>query len=298
MRLVRPFAITPESLIATNVDEPQTLWSSATAYVTNNVVYRVIDGLHQGFKARRNNTNKPPETSLEDWDATGPTAPYRMFDQAVQSQTERADDITVSVAVTGRVDTVALLNIRGQTVTVTVEDDDVGVVYDETYSLTTTAGINNWAAYFREPIERADELILQDLPPGYSSPTVTVTIANPGAVAKCGAMVVGRGRTIGLTRYSPRLGLIDYSLKKTNDFGEYTVVERPFSDTADFQILIENAQVDPVKRLLAGYRATPILYIGSPHYAATAVYGFVREFNIEIAYPTRSLCSLSLEGLT
>jgi hypothetical protein len=33
-------------------------------------------------------------------------------------------------------------------------------------------------------------------------------------------------------------------------------------------------------------------------YAPNSVYGFFKDFNIEVSYPTQSWCSLEIEGLT
>ena len=50
--------------------------------------------------------------------------------------------------------------------------------------------------------------------------------------------------------------------------------------------------------LRAALRATPVLWIGSESFESLTVYGFYKEFSIDIAYPTVSYCSLTIEGLT
>lgn len=297
MKIVRPVVVTETVLTSSNVAETEAAWSAVTAYSIGNAVRRTIDGIHIRFVALTANTNKVPEDNPADWQNEGATNRYEMFDSSVQSQTENADSIAVQLAIPGRIDTLALLNVEGLTAQVTLTDAVDGVIYDEEYSLVSTLGINDWAAYFREPIVRKDELILTDLPP-YANPTLNVTIEDLGATAKCGVLLPGYSREIGETLIGPQLGIVDYSIKQTDDFGEITVVERPYSDTAEFQVLVENTFVDALKKLLTDLRATPILYLGSPDYTSMAVYGFFREFNIEVAYPTHSLTTISLEGLT
>ena len=48
----------------------------------------------------------------------------------------------------------------------------------------------------------------------------------------------------------------------------------------------------------AALRATPVLWIGSESFESLTVYGFYKEFSIDLAYPTVSYCSLTIEGLT
>ena len=50
--------------------------------------------------------------------------------------------------------------------------------------------------------------------------------------------------------------------------------------------------------MLAAYRAEPMLWIGSEQYASTWVYGFYRDFSVEITFPNQSYLNLGLEGLT
>jgi len=49
--------------------------------------------------------------------------------------------------------------------------------------------------------------------------------------------------------------------------------------------------------LLDGYRATPIVYLGSEQFGSTIVYGFYNDYAAVIAYPTHSLLNIQLESL-
>ena len=59
----------------------------------------------------------------------------------------------------------------------------------------------------------------------------------------------------------------------------------------------ENIRV--VRKLLEDLRATPAVWLGtdSSDYDSLNVYGYYRDFNIEITYPSYSLCRLEIEGL-
>ena len=60
-------------------------------------------------------------------------------------------------------------------------------------------------------------------------------------------------------------------------------------------------QMNKVQRVLADVRATPCVWIGADDaqlYAPLIVYGWYRDFSIDVAYPTTSYVSLEVEGLT
>ena len=61
--------------------------------------------------------------------------------------------------------------------------------------------------------------------------------------------------------------------------------------------MIDKARLDAVESALSAYRATPLVWIGNDNlYTALIVYGFYRDFDINISYPAQSDCSLSIEG--
>ena len=79
-----------------------------------------------------------------------------------------------------------------------------------------------------------------------------------------------------------------------------TFVRRDFSKRLTARLMLPNTQINRVQRVLADLRAQPAIWVTSdvPDLAPLTVYGFFRDFNIEVAYPTESFCSLEIEGLT
>jgi hypothetical protein len=124
-----------------------------------------------------------------------------------------------------------------------------------------------------------------------------VTLEAPGETVLCGALIPGLSRDIGGAQYGATVGIIDFTRKTRDTNGNYTVIPGAFSKRANFQVLVENTFIDQLQNLLISLRATPTLYVGSDAYAITTVYGYYRDFNVEIAYPTKSLCSIEIEGL-
>jgi hypothetical protein len=140
------------------------------------------------------------------------------------------------------------------------------------------------------------DYLVTDLPRVVSA-YVRVQLTSNSGDALLGELVVGQARVIGTTQYGAAVGIQDYSIKQANDFGEYTIVERAYHRLGDFTLWMEPSAVDALQSLLASYRALPVVYIGADDFGSTILYGFFKSFNIEIAYPSYSLCTLSVEGL-
>ncbi|MDZ4373823.1 MAG: hypothetical protein U1C74_20705, partial [Phenylobacterium sp.] len=278
-------------------------WNIATPYVIGNQVYKLIGGVHLGFTAKTNHTGTDPETdtTATDWKPTGPTNRWKMFDGAVQSQTENAESIEVTLVLppTQWIDSLAVLNVDAASLRIRVfPPGAVAAVRDETFSLVSSSGIDTLWDYFTEPIERIADKVVIGLPP-YIGATIQVTIAAPGGTAKCGALVMGFAKRLGDTRWGGRLGIIDYSKKQRNDFGDLEVFERAYARSRDFSVLVKNTFVDQLDVLLTRYRATAVLWVGSPRFGSTIVWGYYRGLEIVFEHPPDySECRLELESLT
>lgn len=299
MKLIRPLAINDAALVSSSIAEDDyTPYNAGTTYTIGDRVRVVASDVHLVYEALQSaNTGNTPATSPTWWVEVGATNRWAMFDASNTSQTTAAESITITLIAAGRIDSVALLNLSAASARIVQSDVTDGVVYDKTFDLTSSGGITDWYRYFMEPIIRKSELVVSDLLP-YANSTITITINSPAGISACGACVLGLSRDIGTSQAGARVGIDDYSLKTRDQFGTYSIVERSFSKRCSFDIVIYAEMVDEARRILAEYRATPIVYIGSNSYSSAVVFGFYKDFSIVIQYASFSICSIEIEGLT
>jgi hypothetical protein len=282
-------------LVSSTATETYAAWAVGTTYATG----AFVDYGTQIFQSLVNsNTGNQPNTSPTFWLLIGPDNRHSMFDDQISTATVAATSLTV-VLDTGLANSLALFGLAGTQVTVNVTDGPAGAnVYSRTVSLDGTF-IFDWYQYFFEPNVQVEEMVLTDLPP-YSTARVTVTVSGPTTV-QVGQLVFGNQYDLGDAEYGATVGIIDYSRKDTDDFGTTTFVERAFSKRMTARLMLDTAQVSRVQQVLARVRARPSVWVGVPDdaaYNALTVYGFFRDFSIDVAYPTKSYCSLEIEGLT
>ncbi len=256
-----------------------------------------FDSLERLYESAQSGNTGHALTDPAWWIDAGPSNRWAMFDTVNGTSTSGPTGLDVQVQPLGRVDSVALLNLSAATARVKATDSVAGLIYDQTFSLVADAGVQDWYAYFYEPIVRSDTLVISDIPL-FSGPLVEVILSAGGGPVSVGTMIAGQSKTLGSTALGASVGIMDYSRKEADDFGNYVLIERAFSRKGSFSVMLDAGDVDEVDRLLQGYRATPIVWIGADAYSATVIFGFYRDFNIEISYPTVSFCSLEIEGLT
>lgn len=300
MKIIRPTPVTGAMLTSSSISENDyAAWSGATTYAAG--VRVIMTSTHKIYESlQAGNLNHDPSTEAATpvwWIEVSSTNRWRMFDDSPSLQSSAADSITVRITPGSRINSIALLNLSAASAHIVMTDPTDGVVYDDTLVLTSDSGITDWYAYFFEPIIRKTDVALTDLPP-YSSAYLDVTITDTGSNAAVGECVIGMFRDLGSTKYGAQLGIQDYSVKQRDDFGNYTILERAFNKRAVFDFWLDRTKTSTVHSILAEHRATPAVYIGDDDTDAAIIYGFYKDFSIEIAYKTVSLCSVEIEGLT
>jgi hypothetical protein len=258
---------------------------------------RVIDSAaHLVYESLDTNTGSSLAVTTE-WAEVGPTNKYAMFDRSNSTQSEVEQQIVVVLAPGGRVDSVSLFGLEAATVTITASTVADGTFYSQSFDLTETSGIDSWYDWFFEPVARRDQLIVSDIP-AYLDPTITITIDNGTATAKVGTMIIGQGLDLGLTLADAGSGIVSYSKIDVNEWGDYELTQRKSVKKISLRVVVDNVNVDKVRRQLASFDAVPTSWRGTEEYSSLAVYGIFRSFSIAFSYPTQSICSIDLEGIT
>jgi len=102
---------------------------------------------------------------------------------------------------------------------------------------------------------------------------------------------------LGTTEAGVTIGIVDFSRRTTDDFGVTTVTRRGFARRMAARIVLPFDEVDAVQRQLAALRATKARWTADERFAWLDFEGFYRDFEIDLALPPYSHCTLTVEGL-
>jgi hypothetical protein len=298
MKVLNPTPITTGALLASSIAETDyAAWSVGTTYAAGSRV--IVAATHRVYESvvAGNIGHDPVTDNGANWIDVGPTNRWAMLDQAVGTLSIGTGSIDLTLA-PGRVDSLAVLDTSADTVRVIVTVDGA-TLFDQTRSTNASGGvIADWYAYFTADTGRVNSLVFDNLP-RYTNAHVQVIITgdNPTGPVSVGTLLVGKVMDLGTTEASPSIGINDFSRKETDQFGITTVVERSWSKRMTTRSLVETRAVDGIQRGLADLRAKPALWIGEDGYDSLTVYGFFKDFSVDLALETISYCSLSIEGL-
>lgn len=244
-----------------------------------------------GYRKDVNN----PLTSSDIWFDLGRTNKYKMLDQSLGSQTVVDGDMEMSFIIS-KINSVHLFRLYGSAVTIKVTQIDTStILYDNTIDLTSKNSGGTFWGYFFNDFTYITKLST-DVPLNFNL-LVEITITALEGVSKCGLVGIGKSEILGGTLYGSGTGMIDFSKKETNEFGETYLLERDFKETNNLIVDVLSSQTDSVVGRLQELRATPIIYKGSD-YTSTIIYGVYNDWDIVFSTPTTTRLNINLESLT
>lgn len=294
MKVIKPTPFADAMLVSSTATEAYAAWVSSTTYAAGARV-RYAGRIYQSLVA--SNVGKTPSNAITSWADIGPTNTLAMFDDEVSTATTATGSLTVVLS-PGLINSMALVNLSGTTVTITVNDGAGGPeVFSRTIGLDGTI-IGDWYQYFFEPYVQKSELTITDLPP-YANARLTVTVTAAGAVG-VGNLVFGTIYELGEVQMGASLGTDDYSAVTTDEFGITTLARRNSAKRSEMQLVIPRAQMRKVFQVLDDLRATPCVWIPSSadEDAPLSVFGIRSSFRIVVEYVNHVLCSLEIKGMT
>lgn len=292
MDLIRPIAVSA-GMVTTNAVDADPQWVAGATYAAGAKVTRerrIWISLQVG------NVGHTPGAAGSEawWSDAGSANSWAMFDDKVQTVTQRDASLSVTVQPIGA-QVVALLNVRGMRARVQSSFNGVAV-FDKTISLWDTSVIANWGDfYFNEP-EFRSEAVFVDLPPVIGQ-VVTITVEAPGGTAQLGMVVMGKPLNVGLEKVGLQRSGIDYSQATFDQFGEASITKRAYARKVSTQTLIENKDLDRITRRLDQLASVPVLVLsGSGRFGSTVVFGLV-SYTVDVAMYAYSYVSIDVKGL-
>jgi hypothetical protein len=232
---------------------------------------------------------------------------WRMFDGSLKNPTSYGGEVVwdasltsngiyTELSITDVINSIAFFGLGANKVHMRVTDDTATVIYDKSVSLTNDSEITDWYAYFFNPVDRKQELVLFDLPT-YLNGTLEIFIESISGDAEVKEVVLGRQEYIGRVMYGVSLQIEDFSRKERDAFGNPEIVKRDYARLVDVPLLIDMKNVDRVNRLMQKYRSTPVVYAVLNDCQSSLIYGFYRDFSIVMPDYNLARCSLEIEGL-
>ncbi len=245
------------------------------------------------------------EDEIGFWEEVGSTNQWAMFDKYVNTKTTADEEMTVLLR-TSSADAVALFGLVGSEVELTLYNEDQSEVYwNETKNLAYGSASVNWVAdwyeyFFGEYNLQADLVAIFGVTTYSGVLKIRITAESGDAVA-CGNVIVGRVLNLGATQYGVGVGMVDFSVRTTDELGRTTIEQGYWAKRNTVRIAVPNDLLDAMYGKLVKLRGIPTAWLandGAADYESLVIFGIYKDFSLTVEGPTLTWGEMEIEGLT
>lgn len=277
------------AFISTNLAQPLSQWDSATTYAQND---EIIYKNHIYRSIVNDNLNINPGLNTGKWLLFGVDNSFAAID--LHSLTASTIDdllnyIEYVFDATG-FDTLVFRNLVGLSVDIYEYDSlDAQLAHTNIPTVPTEAP---------PAIQKVDTVF-----DTFNANTVKVMVRiNKTAAgdASVSAMVGGKAFSIGATLFGATGSFIDYSVRKTDDYGITTITKRNVQETLKGDLVIDATRTQTVKRYIRNNcMGTTIMFIADEsvdsNYENLLMLGYITDFDIRLSNAVKSYGSIEIE---
>lgn len=306
MIVIPPITINDTTLTSTTVSEPSTgevVWNSTTNYATDDIVIRT--STHRKYQRITPGgiDATAPESAPTKWQDIGPTNAWAMFDQNRNVATvSPAGTMTVVIEPNKRIDSLGLIGVNADTVTVTMEAPVGTVVFGPTEYSMNTRNTTTWSTYFFGTFLYKETLLITSFPM-YANSTVTIEFANDTDDIQCSGVILGSSVYLGAVQYDAVSDALNFSKIERDEFGNSELIPRRTVPKTQQSLWVDKSLVNSVRQVRKDLNAIPALWSGlddqftDPYFESILIFGIYKQFEINIAQPSVATISLELEEL-
>ena len=302
--IVIPPLLTNSSNTTSNVPEPSTgevIWNASTNYTVGAVVIRTET--HRKYECQVAGVDSTaPENNKTKWLDVGPTNKWAMFDNLRSQQTRKLGSMEVTITPGKRIDSLALLGLEAQTVTVWMTQGATTVWGPEVRNM-SGRNTTTWSQYFFGEFSYVPTLLFKDIPP-YSGAVIHIKIENdPALEVACSEVIIGTKIYLGAAQYNTVSDSLNFSKIERDDFGTSVLKQRRTVPKLNVEVWADKNLVNQIRGARNDLNAVPALWSAmddkydDPYFEAVFIYGIYKQFEINISGPTLAVITLELEEM-
>ena len=220
--------ISGAGLLWTNAVNTDPDWVSSTNYAVGAIV-TYAGSVYESIKTP--NTAVTPGSNDTYWLYRYPDNKHAAFDSSVSTSTKATEYVDFLLK-PGQADSLAILEVDGADVVYySILDPSTGNILFEGTSGLSGVVISNWYDYFTADLTAPPrrQIMKYGIPKGFPDMLLSIRVKGQSATqVSVGLISIGILQEIGDTQYGASSGITDYSVKSADDYGNITLVERPY----------------------------------------------------------------------
>lgn len=296
---MRPMPVTDAVLVSSNVPETdEAPYDPGAVYPVNTKV--MVLATHSVYQnTLEGATGKYPPDNPDVWVRIRATNRHRCFDFKNSAVTAQAGTISKVFAPGRPVPMVAALSLKD---CFSVRVRMVDPVYGEVVNRIITPApkmvrSNWWEFFFGERVGGSTQAIFDNLPSYPNAQLFVDFVGGPGL--SVGLLVFGQPRGWGVgIEWGAQVGRKIRTTVDENRWGDLDITKLPSAKIANYDLLIENEEVDPFLNYLPTIDADFCLFVGAGPFESLVIFGLFRSHRMVLKGEVESVLQLQLLGVS
>jgi hypothetical protein len=184
---------------------------------------------------------------------------------------------------------------------VEARDVKVEIFQDNTLVRTITqdlrkSTITNIWEYMKNDVEYKQDFIIKL--PFFIKARIKVTLSNTNKEAKIGKMTSGIIQNLGMTLYSKKIEILDYSkIEKDEEQNITGIIKGDFAKKIGFDVIFDTQKLDSIVWSLEKLRAQHAVFVIDETKETMVCFGMLKYSDILISNPVKTIMNLEVEGI-
>lgn len=301
MKVITPIEINDVRLTSSTIAEPDTgesLWEAETVYPLGRVVIRPTT--HKKYENILAGSDAgAPESTPSRWIEVGSTNRYAMFDVLRNTQSIKSSPVTIVLTPNFRVDSIGLLSVDADDVTITITNGDE-IVYSASRAL-SNRNVIDWFSYYFASFTKNPNIVFFDIPP-YSTTVITITFTSVSEM-RIGAVVLGTQTDLGVAVDSVSSDELNFSRIGREITGEAILLPRRSVPKISIQTSADPTALNIIRQARKNLNAVPCVWSGlddqadNPYFETVLLLGIYKKFAINLNNSAMIDISLEIEEI-
>ena len=248
------------------------------------------------YKALKESTGILPNADEKSWEKVSVSNEWACFDYYLNtvSKAKKELDITFKCIGAGGL---YLHGLRARYLEIQLLEQASGEVVESRQYDLRGSDTRTWSEYFFSTHEERAYNVFYE--PQHIMRTRVFRVRAWGLdEIELGSIICGQLKELATTLYNKNsISMIDYSKVTTDEDGNTQLVQGNYKRTNAFEVLVEDKDLDYVAHELAQLRGQACVFVISDYFECLVNFAFLKNHEILLSKPPKSVISIEIEGL-
>lgn len=247
------------------------------------------------YKALKESVGIKPSDDEKSWQKVSVSNEWACFDYFLNTISKAKNELDISFKCVGA-KAIYLHGLWAKYLKIELLNTSGEVIESVEYTLNNNQ-THSWSEYFFAERKNKAHNVYYEIKAMVRSPIFRIRAWGLDEI-ELGSIICGQLKELALTLYNKNsISMIDFSKVTTDEDGNTQLTKGNYKRTNAFEVLVEDKDLDYVVYELTQLRGEACVFIISDYYECLINFAFLKNHEILLSKPPKSVISIEIEGL-